>query len=380
MSDDDMKGALESATLLVVSTKETVTYENKNNMKLQRNLVYKIALSAGLLLGLAEGARAVPFVYNDQADLFIGFRKVNPFTEANEAVVNIGSVSNYLNMAPGTTITNITQFTSSQLSPDTFSSLNHLTWSVFGMVDDTVEFFPADTIWVSNPRSNPATQSTPPPRADDSYMSNIPGNMRAIFGGAGVISGSSSPGPDNTATFVKEVIANSSGQNLSVYIAGSVNANLGTFQDSWINGNTLNPINCENSTSGTFTNNTTVSRSDLYQVIPNGYTDPYTGQTSGASYYVGYFTFNTNGVMSFTRAGGSVVTPPVISISRSGTTNTISFTSQNGGTYTLFYSSGLTTPTATWSSNAVTISGNGSGQSFQDITTGTNRFYRVGVH
>jgi hypothetical protein len=259
---------------------------------------------------------------------------------------------------------------------------------VFGMLNVINSGFPKDTIWVTAPRSDPNTQTVPPSRLDDSSLSPVVSPIRSIFTGAGGISSRlGGPGPDNTSSFVREgpltggnsqTIIN--GQNLSVYIASSVNPDLGTFQDNWTDPDT-NPINVENTTSGTFTSNIAVSRSDLYEVCPNGTTDPENGTTSGNAYFVGYFTLSTNGVMTFTRAGGTVAPPaPSISISRSGTTNTISFSTVNGGTYFLLSSPSVTSPLSSWSSNSTTLSGNGSGQFFQDVTAGTNRYYRVGVH
>src|SRR5258706_8258470 len=104
-------------------------------MKLQQNALCKIALIAiGIGLLSYQEAHAVPFVFNPEADLFLGFRKVGVFAENNEVVVNLGSVTNYLNVAAGNTIT-VSGYSPSQLTPDSFTSLNSLTWSAFAMVD-----------------------------------------------------------------------------------------------------------------------------------------------------------------------------------------------------------------------------------------------------
>ena len=45
--------------------------------------------------------------------------------------------------------------------------------------------------------------------------------------------------------------------------------------------------------------------------------------------YFGYFTFKTNGVLTYT-AGPSIVPPTITSVTRTGTTTTIMFTSVAG--------------------------------------------------
>jgi len=122
--------------------------------------------------------------------------------------------------------------------------------------------------------------------------------------------------------------------------------------------------------------------SDLYQSVPTGSTDPNSGKTTGAAYYVGYFTLNPDGTMTFTRASAASPTQPVLTISRAGTTSTISLATANGTTYTLFYtnSSGLTQPVSTWPSSPTTLSGDGTTKSFSDTTSDPDRVYRVGAH
>jgi hypothetical protein len=85
--------------------------------------------------------------------------------------------------------------------------------------------------------------------------------------------------------------------------------------------------------------------------------------------------------MTFTRA---IAAPPapVISITRSGTTSIIAFSSTSGATYTLYYtnSTGLQAPASSWPSSPSTIAGDGSSKSFTNTSADPNRFYRVGAH
>jgi PKD repeat protein len=62
----------------------------------------------------------------------------------------------------------------------------------------------------------------------------------------------------------------------------------------------------ENITPNSFTS---AQRSDFYQICPNGYADPFTGQTSGLAYFVGYFLLNPGGTMTFTRAAATAAAP-----------------------------------------------------------------------
>jgi hypothetical protein len=94
----------------------------------------------------------------------------------------------------------------------------------------------------------------------------------------------------------------------------------------------------------------------------------------------GSFTLGTNGVVTF-----NLPQPPkprIVSITRSAGTSTIYFTTANGPTYTLYYtnSAGLTTSVTNWPSSPTTLVGNGLTNSLSDITTDSNRFYRIGAH
>lgn len=339
-----------------------------------RKILSQTCVVAVGLLTLIQTSEALPFVAK-QADLFLGFRKTGADQEANEVVVNLGQATNFVNLTIGT-VTNLTGLVASQLSPDSFTSLDNLTWSAFGLVNNNVyPGYPRNTIWVTLPRSDVNTKSDAPARPDQDLLNSTTTPMKGVIDGAVAISGRISANQDNTASFVREPISNSSivqGQNVGVYIGGTIDPSLGTFQDSL-------PYNVENTTpdTGSFTS---ALRSDLYEVRPDGFTDPHTGQTSGSTYYIGYFQLNVNGTMTFTRAAATTTPPaPNLSISRSGNVSTISFTSANSATYTLYFtnSTGLLTPVASWPSKPATITGDGLVKSFSDTTTDSDRVYRV---
>jgi hypothetical protein len=343
--------------------------------KIQRILCKALLTSASLMM-LGQQAGAQPFNVN-LGDLCLGFRKVSPFTENNEAVVDIGSVLTLVNLSAGAS-NNVTGYSSSQLTPDTFTSLNNLTWSAFcGLSSQTLSSYPVGTLWVTKARSTFGTQSSPPDRLDQGQLQSVEGEIDSITFGGMQISARYSAGADNTTTYVKEPLNLpnvTQGQNLGAYIGGG-DPTKGTFGDNWVDKN-FSPVNAEISTPSSFSSPV---QSDLYQVVPNGFIDPNNSQTSGKAYYVGYFQLNTDGTMFFIRASATVSVPaPNIKLVRSGTSDTVSFLSTSGVTYKLYSSTDLTTPHSGWTQIGGTVTGDGNMKSFPaDISSTDTKFYRV---
>ena len=105
---------------------------------------------------------------------------------------------------------------------------------------------------------------------------------------------------------------------------------------------------------------------------------------SSAPVLLGALSLAANGVLTF--ATNSVASAPpvpqIVAIQRVGSTSTVYFTTTNSFTYSLYYtnSSGLKAPINTWPVVVTTVTGNGLTNSIPDVTSETNRFYRVGVH
>ena len=342
-------------------------------------LFSKTALLAGLaVLAGAHSARAQFFNYSGKGDLMAGFRK--PGVGTYELIVNLGNVTNFVALTPGATVS-VTNFSPAQLT-DAFPSYASLNWSVFatftGPPNSTYAGYQLDTIWFTAPRADASTQSAPPTRKSASAQSLVQSLMDSIGKGAHTTSVNyGSTNADNNSVLVRELSSDTHNLNLSVFIADPQDVTIGDF-----GGNLAATV--ENTTPSTF--NAAV-RSDLYQVVPNGFTDPNSGTTTGAAYYVGYFTLNPAGTMTFTRASTAVVLPPpppqIVAITRAGNISTVYFTTTNGSyTYGLNYtaSSGLPTPAATWTVSPTTVTGNGLTNSLTDTTTDPNRFYRVTAH
>ena len=339
-------------------------------------------LTALALLGLTTGAEAQIFSYHN-SDLCLSFRKVSPYTENNEVVVNIGQASNYLNAAVGTQLP-VSQVSAAQLG-GSFTSLNNLTWGVYGWYTwhaalDYPNYPHGVTLWLTVPRTNNAVRSPDAVRVETGQQAQAAAVMGTIFSNARYVSQQVAiSNAYNTPTWITESIANYPDRVVTPQIGSSVDSTVGNLQDNWAN-------NLENTTPAAFSG---TLRSDLYEVRPlidySGatVTDPHTG-TSGLAYYVGYFELSSTGTLTFTRdvASAPLPAPVRLTIARTNNVNTIAFTSASSVTYQLRFTNaaGLSTPFSNWPAASGTISGDGTLRAFQDTTTDLNRFYRVQEH
>ena len=245
-----------------------------------------LVLAAFALAGLSGSAQAQIFTASN-SDLYLTFRKVTPYTENNDAVVDIGHASIYRNASVGTTMP-VTGFTPTQLVPGAFASLNNLNWAVFGWCLAPSASYPnivSDTVWLTVPRKNNLVRSSnlkrqldePTQQGLESWMQSLVLNALTISDDAGVTNA------ENTSTFVAESLADYPQNVLDQFLGGVQNNSVGTFRDNWTGGNV------ENTTPGAFTG---AVRSDLYEVTPTvdqsgtAIVDPHTG-TNGLAWYVG---------------------------------------------------------------------------------------------
>jgi len=336
---------------------------NRNRQSIRRVFV----LLAGAFT-LVQSVQAQPFIYTGR-DLLVGFRKLGSFATSYEMVSDIGQASSYSSLAPGTKVA-ITKFTLDQLTAS-FGDLNDLTWAVSGDVrggDGGDTNVPVNTLWVTNPRTDPLVQSGPYTRLSSFGAAPVISAITSIGANAANYSGSVSAGPYNTSTAV-QIPANN-----PLALSPQMGPN-GDYQGSF-------QADVENTTPDSFTS---LVRSDLYELRPTGKVDPHTGLTSGPGAYLGYFELDPDGTFSFTAAGGGTPPPPpppVLSITRTNTLLTVSFTTTNGATYTLHYNASLTTgvPFTNWPTLGSPVTGNGSLMSMQDTVSGSARFYRMEAH
>ena len=331
----------------------------------------KLTLAIVGILALANSGHAQYFT-SSKGDLLAGFRK-NPNFQGNyELVVNLGNITNYEAIAAGASV-RVSNFSPAQLSA-AFSGYNNLQWSVFGTFLGSSAWagFPANTLWYTQARSDVNTQSDVQARAPSSGQQQTKNAMLQVGSGAAFISsGFGTTNANNNSVLVREA----AGDTLSGLTAGINDPSipgLGNFQGTFFNVESVIPSSF-----------TSPARSDLYQACPEGTTDPVMHLTTGAAYFVGYFQFNPDGTMSFTRASTNAPAPPqpMLSSTRNGGVSTISFLSASAATYTLCFTNAaaIGTSVTNWRSGA-SLGGNGSVTNFQDTTTDPDRVYCVKAH
>ena len=242
----------------------------------------------GLLLVGATTAAAGPFNYATR-DLMLCFRKVGGTSDLE---VNLGQASLYYGATPGSSFT-ITNFTPSQLTAAFGASYANVNWSVSGGINAAGDpNAPKNTLWLSAPRTDPSVQSPPWNTASITTQGNTVSPVLSVGNNAAGYSSSVAPGANNTATAV--LIPDGNAQSYHSFVLD--NGDFGGFQG-----------NIENTTPIPFTG-ATFTRSDLYQLKPNG-----------TPTLLGYFDLLANGTMTFTAAGGAVAPPPTIAIANAST-------------------------------------------------------------
>jgi hypothetical protein len=325
-------------------------------------------LAALSLTALAATASAQTAFHYNRSDLLIGFR-VTPGSGASssyELVVDGGPITTYANVPTGNTIT-VANLTATELN-NTFSDLNNLSWSAFADVSTNAlsagsTNYPLHTLWVSAPRSDLNTQTTP--WNQDSYFGqgNVISRIDGLGGNASLYGSDILPVGIRNSPAAIILPAGDVTYSYSAYIGPASNFR-GAFGGS--------PV--EQVTSPTFTTDGVNVRSDLYLLLPDS--------TRGAGTYLGYFEFATNGVLTYT-AGPSAVSvpqPTITSIVRNGNVSTVTFTTVSGGTYQLIGSGDITTPLANWSPIGSPAPGTGSPVSLTDNNSGATQYYAIIAH
>jgi hypothetical protein len=292
-------------------------------------------------------------------NVLICFRKAA--TGASDLVVNAGPIATFTNLAPNATIT-ITAYTGSQLAP---IGTNNIAWSAWAYFDNSAPL-PAgmtNTIYMTNPRSDLNTPTTPYYRDTSSAQGQTIGKLKAIA--AGAVNNANFSGLNSSTAVLESESYNLNNSAVSYYTGLGNNLNFNdTFQQQ-----------PDQYTPANFTTSATPSRSDLYWISPTANTD----HSQPDAKFIGYFQLATNGVMTYTAYPTATVAAPVIlGFTRTGGTSTVTFTTGSSGTYTLrgTNSAGLTAARTNWPA-INSVAGDGGNHSLSDTTTATNQFYII---
>jgi hypothetical protein len=298
------------------------------------------------------------FQYNPR-DLVIGFRVDGGGT--SELTVNAGPASAFYTLASGSTIT-ISSVNATLLN-GIFGDMNNLVWSAAADVRTNGDAsYPLDTLWLTAPRTDLATQSTPWNRRSLYAQATTGAKIDGIANGGVTYGGEVPTSSTNTSSLV--VLPAGNTYAYSTFITASGNYG-GTF-----------PGSVESYTGPTFTTDGLSVRADLYQLLPG----------TGAGTYLGYFELKPTGVLTYTSGssggGGGVPRPTITGVTRTNTTTTVSFSTTAGGTYSLHYTNGagLLAPISQWPVAGLPVSGDGTTKSISDTSTDDQRFYGVSAH
>lgn len=283
-----------------------------------KQLVWKLLLL--VVLGGPGIAGAQSFQSSDSGDVVATFRKLGTYAEANEVLVYLGNITDFLAVPAGGTLTlsNVSNNVLTNMCPD---GLNHLQWSVISAFSSGNEptlpssstTFPDDTIWYTYARTNAGVQSVPVSRtADGSVNGPISGLMLSMMDNAVQISQASASNAYNNT-----VVCTESTSSYGPTVTGTA-WDISSYIDG-VRGNGITGSFAKFGYSVENTNLLATSVSDFYQNCPVGQTDPVTSTTSGNSYYVGYFTMSSSGAMTFTRASAGTPAPTAGTVAGSAT-------------------------------------------------------------
>lgn len=227
----------------------------------------KAAMAAAVFCGTAASAQT--FTYN-QGDLLAAFRKAG----SPDLIVDLGSASSFQQY--GAAPFSIAGVNSTLLN-SVFGNMDGVYWSVFGYVNTSGSpLGPQNTIWVTDPRSNIATQNDPNSSLTFSGQGQTISKMGAIA--AGATSG-------YATVLANQIVEVSSSLNVGgdpvSYTVGV--GPLGDFRGTW-------KPNIENLTPTGFGAGSTPEVSDLFQQNPGA---------ANVGSYLGEFELGNDGVLTF---------------------------------------------------------------------------------
>ncbi len=313
----------------------------------------KLGLVAILVSVAASDILAQTITNYSVGDVLVCFRK-----GSQDMVVDAGPISTFTNATGNQRITINQYSTSTQLSQ---VGTNGVSWSAFTWLGDY-------TLFITRPRSSPNLQSVPWADESSPAQSGVIGQMEQIPPGA-VDEFNLSVYPNDSSTAVVEEDASSGNGNYTHGISyhDALTGAYGSGFDGYFEGNPENTTTNSGTPSKAFTGLGQPQRSDFYQLTPTS------GHVFGK--WLGYFEFNTNGVMTY--VAYPTVMPVIASINRSGATSTITYQTGLYGTYTLLGTNNLSGSYSTWPVVGTLSTGDTSLHTVQDTDSVSNKFYII---
>jgi hypothetical protein len=312
-----------------------------------------VGLATIVLLTPSTSPLAQSFTYTN-ADLVAGFRIAGG---ANDLIVDLGQVSKFESM-PARSVTVINNLSTTQFS-GALPAIDGVSWGVYAALRGSIASYPQyplQTIWITSPRPSIYIPGPVWHQASQGLLGGVASQIDAIGVNAATYGSSIPAGMDNSFSGI--VIPSSSYYSYTEQVG-----NYGQLNNTF-------PGNPENTTPDDFDSAGLPSRSVLYRLEPDAY--PHANGT-----VIGFFDFNTNGVLSFT-AGPPPEPTTIIRIVHSGAVVTLTFPTVNLVGYRLHYTNsvGLLAPISVWPTGA-TLIGNGSALSLLDTNTSGTRFYAI---
>lgn len=320
-----------------------------------------VALTGLLTLSATSLGATLRFNYTNQPpDVLLAFRQVG--SSPSEIVAVIGPITRFSQAAPGSSF-QITEVSTNQLGR-IFSGLDKLRFAVFAsQAVASATNPPFRTLWVTAARRQQDVPATPWFIKSTTSQGTTTTAIRSIGDNAVTYSLLKPDGPDNNGTLV--VLPSNSNNSYSIGL-GPLNNFRNTFQGS---PEAILPQDFASDP-------TAVMRADFYQMVVG----------TPAATQLGYFEFRADSTLYFVAAAPSLPPAPApdqLTILRSGTSNTVTFSTVSGGyVYQLLRSPGSNpaAPLAQWTPLGSGVTGTGSLLSLSDVSDDDAAFYRVQVN
>lgn len=289
-----------------------------------------------VLLIAASTQIAGAFTYSN-TDLLLIFREDG----FNDVEFNIGSVSNFLGKASGTTIT-VNNWNFNQVRGN-FNNSNSLSGVKFLLIATTSSTDSPRRSWLTD-----ANAGGTPTDVSGSKMSTLHGKIDLV---------------------AQQAQANTVTNNVQVYIVPPADSS--SYTSTASEGGTLDPATMGGSAPFPVESEIPATNRFFELKVSNLSVKP-------AAVQVGSFALTSAGVLTFTAGSlAPLQRPQIVANARTGNQQSVSFTTVTGGNYRLRYINTLNSSVATWTALPTVIAGNGSTRTLTDTSADAVRFYAV---